>query len=534
MNSYQLTAFRYALIVALGGFIFGLDAALISGTVRFISTEFGLSDLQVGAVVSAPGFGVIFALLVTGQICNRLGRKNALLIIAALYLVSALTSVVAPNFELLVAARFLGGLAFTSLSVASMYIGEVSPPEMRGKLVSMNQINIVFGLSAAYFANYAILQASNSGADWVDSVGITAYTWRWMLAVEVVPAAIWLGLLLTIPESPRWLILKGRLDDARRVMARIMPLATIEQHISEIRESASHGHADKNLRAQIADLFDPRIRTAMIIGLTVAIVQPITGINAIMFYAPTVFEQVGIGTDAAFMQSVIVGLVSVVFTLIALVLIDRLGRRPLMMFGLAWAALSLFACSWGFADAVYLLDAEALAQLADKVDVSLLQGALGIEYSSDVMFKEALRGLLGDTAARAYESDLLQSAIHINTTLVLLGITGFIAAFHISVGPIMWVLFSEIFPIHVRGIAIPCFALLTAVVNYFVQQFFPWQLTNMGAAEIFLFYAVAVTIGLVALFKLLPETKNKSIEEIEIALGSASASPVAAHSVVMK
>lgn len=520
MTKYNSTALRYAIIVALGGFIFGLDAALISGTVRFISNEFNLSDLEVGTVVSAPGFGVIFALLVTGHICNELGRKKALLIIASLYLVSAITSVIAPNFTSLVAARFLGGLAFTSLSLASMYIGEVAPSKMRGKLVSMNQINIVVGLSAAYFANYAILQASNSDATWVSAVGISTYTWRWMLGVEVIPAAIWLALLFTVPESPRWLILKNRIDDARNVMKKIMPAEEIDAQIAEIQESASHGHVKKSLRVQLGELFDPRIRTAMIIGLTVAIVQPITGINAIMFYAPTVFEQVGLGTDAAFMQAVIVGLVSVFFTAIAVMLIDRAGRRPLIIFGLTWAALSLFACAWGFSNAVYVLESSTLATLSESVDAALLQSIIGQEYYSDVEFKEALRMTLGDSTARAQEGVLLQNAIQINANVVLLGITGFIAAFHISIGPIMWVLFSEIFPIHVRGIAIPSFALITSVISYFIQQFFPWQLNNMGAAEIFLFYAVSVSIGLAALTCLLPETKNKSIEEIEAELGS--------------
>ncbi|WP_341938276.1 sugar porter family MFS transporter [Marinimicrobium sp. C2-29] len=520
MASYRSSALRYAIIVALGGFIFGLDAALISGTVRFITTEFGLSDMQVGAVVAAPGFGVIFALLATGHICNKLGRKKALIIIAGLYLISAVSSVIAPNFEALVAARFLGGLAFTSLSVASMYIGEVAPPNMRGKLVSMNQINIVLGLLAAYFANYTILQASNSGAEWVESVGLATYTWRWMLGVEVVPAAIWLVLLLTIPESPRWLILEGRQVEAKTVMRTVMHEEEIDLQIKSIEESVHHGHKDRSLKAQIADLFDRRIRAAMLLGFTVAFLQPITGINAIMFYAPTVFEQVGIGTNAAFMQSVIIGLVSVVSTAIALLLIDRLGRRPLMLAGLCAAAASLFVCAWGFYSATYLLDSAAINSLAGAFDSSLLQPLANIEYTSDVTFKNAAREVLGAEIVRANDSALLEQAIRIDATLVLLAITGFIAAFHLSIGPIMWVLFSEIFPTSVRGIAIPCFALVTSIVNYLVQQLFLWQLNNMGASMIFLFYAVCITIGVVIIARLMPETKNKSIEEIEASLSS--------------
>ncbi len=521
--TFHATAFRYAFIVALGGFVFGLDAALISGTVRFVTVEFGLSDLEIGAVVSAPGFGVIFALLVTGHIAARIGRKKTLLIIASLYLVSAVASVLAPNFESLVAARFLGGLAFTSLSVASMYIGEIAPSRMRGKLVSMNQINIVVGLSAAYFVNNAILKATNSGADWVQAVGIIDYTWRWMLGTEIVPALLWLLLLFTIPESPRWLVQQGRTDRARSVMARILPADTIDASIRGIQESVGHGHDGRSLLAQLSDLFDARMRTAFWIGLTIAVVQPITGINSILFYAPTVFEQTGIGTDAAFSQAVVVGVVSVGATVAALLVIDKLGRRPVTLLGLVWAAASLFAGAWAFSQATYVLDAGVLSQLAGGVNPDSLRALIGVEYFSDVEFKSAIEAAIGEAALRENESVLLQNAAKLNATLILAAIVSFIAAFNFSIGPVMWVLFSEIFPIYVRSIAIPGFALVTSVVNYLVNQFFPWQLTNMGAAQIFAFYAGCIVAGLVILYRILPETKNKTIEEIEAELAVPSA-----------
>ena len=518
MDRLHVSAFRFAAIVAFGGFIFGLDAALISGTVRFITAEFGLSDLEVGAVVSAPGFGVIFALLATGYFCDRLGRKKTLLIIAALYLVSAVCSVLAPDFTSLVAARFLGGLAFTSLSVASMYIGEIAPDDMRGKLVSMNQLTIVFGLSTAYFANYLILLLSSQSGELIQALGIAEHTWRWMLGVEIVPAIAWLGLLFTVPESPRWLVLKEREADARAVLARIIPPGRIDASIRDIRSSIEQAPITGSFVSQVAELFDNRLRSAVLIGLTVAVVQPITGINAIMFYAPTVFEQVGIGTDASFFQAVVVGLVSILFTSLSLTLIDRLGRRPLICFGLGWAAASLFLCVWCFSDASYTLSPSVLSELGGEVEAGSLQALMGVRFESDVAFKAALTEALGPAMARSQEAALIQYAIEINTGLVLLGIMGFIAAFQFSIGPIMWVLFSEIFPIHVRGIAIPFFALVTSVVNYFVQQFFPWQLNNMGAAEIFLFYAVCICVGLGVLFRILPETKNRSIEDIEASL----------------
>lgn len=520
MKSKNFKAFQFAFIVSLGGFIFGLDAAIISGTVRFITTEFQLSDLRIGAVVGASGFGVLFALLGAGYMSDRYGRKATLKLIAILYVFSAIFSALAPSFMLLVAARFVGGLAFTSLSLASMYIGEIAPSNMRGKLVSMNQINIVIGLSAAYFINYLILQASGSGATWVTTLGMDQYTWRWMFGAEIIPALAWFALLFTIPESPRWLILMGRTNEARTILEEIQTEEQISSLIEDIKDSTTLETHKLSTFEQVKQLFSPTMRTAFIIGFVIAVVQPITGINAIMFYAPTVFEQVGIGTDAAFIQAVYVGLSSIVFTVLALLLIDRVGRRPLILWGLLWAVVSLAVCSVGFGMASYQLTEDSLQNLTEEVEVEKLAPMVGIRYSSDVEFKNALKTALGESEAREHESKLIQAGGDINSTVILLGIMSFIGAFHFSIGPIMWVLFSEIFPIKVRGIAIPFFALVTSIISYLIQQFFPWQLSVMGASEIFLFYAGISGLGLIALFRYLPETKNKTIEEIEISLGS--------------
>lgn len=514
MNTRQIIA--NAIIVALGGFIFGLDAALISGTVKYITLEFGLSDLQIGAVVSAPGFGVLFALLVTGQACNKFGRRTTLIIISFLYLFSAVFSVLAFSFETLVAARFIGGLAFTSLSVAAMYIGEVAPPTWRGKLVSMIQINIVVGLSAAYFANYGIVQLSKSGLEWVLALSIDTATWRWMLAVEILPAILWFFFLFKIPRSPRWLVMKGRNTEALIVMKSMMTDEQAESELADIKRSLSHEHGgNASIKESLSILLSGPVRAAALVGITIAIVQQITGINAIMFYAPTVFEQVGIGSDAAFFQAVIVGVISMFFTILAIVLIDKLGRRPLIVWGLAWAALSLFACYLGFSSAVYEITSDAMASLSQYPQLANLEQLVGQVYQSDISFKQALQEVVGSSVAKQFESEILQASTTMNSMLVLVGIASFIAAFHFSIGPVMWVLFSEIFPTRIRGVAIPGFALIASLVSYLVQQFFPWQLSNMGAADIFLFYTICGVIGFAVLFKLMPETKNKSIEEIE-------------------
>ncbi|MEO0793574.1 MAG: MFS transporter [Verrucomicrobiota bacterium] len=518
MNTPEKKSFLFAIIVAFGGFIFGLDAAVISGTVRFITEEFGLDELQVGTVVSAPGLGVLFALPLASFVCNRYGRKASLILVAALYLVSAVTSAIAPSFLTLVAARFVGGLAFCSLTLAAMYIGEVAPANWRGKLVATNQINIVVGLSGAYFVNLLILNASDSGAGWVQAIGIEQYTWRWMLGSEIVPAIIWLGLLFLVPESPRWLVFKGREGDARKALERIGYSDQIEQEIKSIKSSMV-GHEDEPLVKQLGELFSPRLRMVVIVAFTFAVVQQATGINAILFYAPTVFEQLGGGTDTAFVQAVWVGVVSVIFTFLSLAFVDRAGRRPMVIVGLLWVITSLLVCTYGFKSAEYTLTSDSLVELQEHLeDPSLLEPMVGSVYGSDIEFKRALEETLGEEVARAKSSELIEQAVDINNNLILFGVLSFIAAFQFSIGPIMWVVFSEIFPTSIRGAAIPAFVLISSVTSYIVQMFFPWQLSNMGAGDIFLTYAGFVAVGFVVIVPLLPETKNLTIEQIQAKL----------------
>ncbi len=518
MSKHKSNAFFYATVVAFGGFIFGLDAALISGTINFITQEFALSDLQIGTAVSAPGLGVLIALPLAGWASDALGRKMTLQIIAALYVISAIGSAMATSFWSLVGFRFLGGLAFSSITLASMYIGEIAPPKLRGKLVSMTQINIVFGLSAAYFVNYVILQATNTGAGWAEQLGMTHDTWRWMLGSEIIPAIVWFIFLLFIPKSPAWLLLKNHKTEAEKVLQKVIPTSEIKEKIAIMQASLREGEGNRSIGAQIKELVSAPMRLILLIGVTIAIVQQATGINAVLFYAPTIFEQLGIGTDAAFVQAIWVGLTSVVFTILSLLLIDKIGRRPMLIWGLLWIVISLAVCSYGFHKATYTLSTDDITELGDVPYADQLGEIAGVEFSNDAAFKQKLKSVIGEEEMRAQSSVLLQKAASMNTTLILIGILSFIAAFHFSVGPIMWVLFSEIFPINVRGIAIPFFALLSSIVNYLVQQFFPWQLANMGGSSIYLFYAIMVSVGLIILYRILPETKNLSIEDIQTKL----------------
>ena len=515
MSLFKRNAFLYATIVAFGGFVFGLDAALISGTVNYIVSEFGLTDWQLGTAVSAPGLGVLIALPIVGITANALGRKNTLLVIAALYLISALGSAFATSYEMLVGARFLGGLAFSSITLAAMYIGEIAPPKWRGKLVSMTQINIVIGLSTAYFINYLIQNWTTSDASWVSELGIKDHTWRWMLGSEILFALIWFILLFFIPKSPSWLMYKGRTEEAKGTLSKVMTSDEINKEVEDIKTGLEKADFDRSIITQLKEVFSKKMRLIFIVAITIAIAQQSTGINAILFYAPTVIEQIGLGTDAAFMQAIWIGLTSVVFTILALMLIDKVGRRPMILWGMVWIIASLSLCSYGFSKARYTVTEQAITEMTEIPNANRLSSIANVEYKNDIEFKEAIKATIGEDDAREHASLLLQKSASMNGLLIFFGILSFIAAFHFSVGPIMWVLFSEIFPHSMRGVGIPFFALVTSLVSWLVQKFFPSQLASMGSTYIFLFYAVTVAIGLIILYKYLPETKNMSIEEIQ-------------------
>ena len=284
-----------------------------------------------------------------------------------------------------------------------MYIAEIAPAKLRGQLVSINQLNIVVGLSAAYFANYFILNASVSSTDWVAAWGIDTHTWRWMLGVEIIPAVVFFLALFMIPDSPRWLMNSGREQNARDVLAKLLPADEIDGEIEVIK--SSYDSENGSLWKRIEGVFGPKMRLALIVGIIIGVVQQITGINAIFFYAPTIFEQSGIGTDAAFAQAVLVGLINVLFTLVAIALIDRWGRRPLLLVGLSGIAFSMALCTYGFAQATYELNAASIVQIEqidniqNSFDTGKLSSMVGTIYQSDIEFKAALADTIGATAA---------------------------------------------------------------------------------------------------------------------------------------
>lgn len=517
MKNKNFILVQIALIVALGGLLMGFDASVISGVVQFIEVEFELSKLELGWSVASLTLTATFAMMVAGPLSDKIGRRTVLRYAAILYTISAIGSALAPNFILLVIARMVGGFGVgASLILAPMYIAEMAPANIRGRLVSFNQLNIVIGISLAFFTNYVILQLSKSDASWVESIGIAENNWRWMLGLEAVPAILYYLGLFFVPQSPRWLIFKGRLDQAKKVMIRFNSEKEAEKAIATILESEKNkGEEDK---AGLAELLKPKMRLVLTIGVVVAVLQQITGINAVFFYAPMIFEQAGLGTDASFVQAILVGLVNLVFTVLAILFIDKLGRKPLLSFGVAGIMITMFSLAYQFNTATFTLSNQSIELLSQEIEKVKLENAANITYYSETEFNLAMEGVLGKEIYNKHKDDVLKSSISLNATLILVAILGFVASFAISIGPVMWVLFSELFPNYIRGIAISFVGLINSAVSFMVQWIFPWELEVLGSDMTFLLYGIFATIGLVFIVRVVPETKGKSLEEIEATL----------------
>ncbi|KXI28887.1 MFS transporter [Paraglaciecola hydrolytica] len=505
----------YSLIAAFGGFVFGLDAANISGAIRFISSQFELTNTQTGTVAGIALIGVICALFVTGTLCEKFGRKKVLIAIALAYSLSSLISAFALSYEMLVFGRFIGGVAFASITVSAMYIGEIAPADKRGKFVSVNQLMIAIGLLLAFIINYFLIKSMDSIA-WLNNENV----WRFMLGAELVANAVWLSLLFLVPESPRWLVMKGKESEAKLVFKKITNEANIEPTINAIQDSLIRD-VKVSLGSQLKMLFSRKLSFVLWLAVIYAIVQGATGMNAVLFFAPMVFEQVGMSVQDTFMQTIIMGLVGVVSTVIAITFVEKLGRRFLTLGGLLLVVAAHGATWWGFKHAHYVFDQNAMVNIEQKltalqIDTTKLQPLTGITFDSDVELKRELATIFDKKELPLVSGFIITESIRdINATLVLFGIFAFLAAFNMSIGPIMWVIFSEVFPNKVRSVALPFAALVQTISSYSISEFFPWQLDNLGVANIFFMYGVLGLIGLVIMAKILPETKGKTIEDLE-------------------
>lgn len=487
-------------IVALGGFLLGFDSAVISGAVSGIRTYFEMSDWELGFSVGCVIFGAMAGNIVAGPMSDKFGRKKVLLITAMLFTVSALWSATATTYVSFVIARIIGGVGIGgAILIAPIYIAEIAPPKLRGSLVSLNQLNIVIGISVAYFSNYFLKDLEGE-------------SWRWMLGVEAVPAIIYFVALFAVPRSPRWLIQRLNLVKiAEKILIRIGGKEYAQLTIEEIQR----GIAKKETKGTFSDLFSSRMKTIMIIALGIAFFQQITGINAIFYYAPTIFEQAGGSTDSSFLQAIVVGLTNLVFTLVAIRLIDKLGRKPLLIIGTTAMTIALSMAALAFNNASYDVNETTLSKIENKEMKTALTGLEGESYTSQKEMFTAVSPLLNEKQLFSFKRNEIKNFISINATLVLIAILLYVAAFAISLGPVMWTLLSEIFPGNIKGIAISVVGFFNSLVSYTVTQFFPWELTNLGPTITFAIYAFMALLSLLFVKKYVIETKGKSLEEVE-------------------
>ncbi|MCE5302006.1 MAG: sugar porter family MFS transporter [Planctomycetaceae bacterium] len=440
--------FRVCGVAALGGLLFGYDTAVIAGAIGPLQEHFHLSAAMKGWAAACALFGCVLGVSLAGVLGDRAGRKQTQLLSAILFFLSAIGTALAVQFAAFIVFRILGGVGVGIASMtAPMYIAEISPARLRGRLVSVNQLAVVSGILVIYFVNYLI--ALGGDAAWNATVG-----WRWMFASGAVPSGLFFLLLLHVPESPRWLVERNRIATAHDVLVRLGGESFAAQELHAICESVA------TERQRSVRRFGPELRPVLWLGLTLAVLQQATGINVFLYYAPEIFKQLGAVNDLALLQTIVVGGVNLMATLLAIGTVDRWGRRPLMIGG------------------------------ASGMGGCLLTMGLVLQF----------QGMAG---------------------WVLLLLLGYVACFALSVGPVTWVILSEIFPNNVRSVAmsLATFALWTA--NFLVSQTFPmmdespWLTERFHHGFPFYVYGSLCIVLVVVTWLGVPETKGRSLEEIE-------------------
>jgi SP family arabinose:H+ symporter-like MFS transporter len=437
MTSRKAYVVFVTVIAALGGLLFGFDTAIIAGATRFLKGQFALSSFGEGLAVSIVLVGCMFGAVIAGTLSDRTGRKRFLLVSAVLFFVSAIGCALPQSLNQFLIFRFIGGLAIGSASIVSpLYISEIAPARIRGALVSINQMAIVTGILMAYFVNWVLVGAGPSN-------------WRWMFAAGAVPAVVFFVLVLRVPESPRWLLKQGRDAEALDVLSRVNPPEAASAEVLNIKEGLALEEG------KLAELFKPGFRTALLVGVVLAVFQQITGINAVIYYSPRFFETAGLARGAAILQSTIVGLVNVVFTIVAIALVDRIGRKPMLIAGCGGMGLSF-----------------------------LLLGA-------------------------AFKFQLFSGGLVLVFTLL------YVAFFAMTMGPIVWVVIAEIFPTRIRGRAMAIATAALWIADFAVSLTFPVIADKLHESFAFWLYAGMCAVNVVFMWRVLPETKGRSLEDIE-------------------
>ncbi len=498
----------------------GFDSAVISGATPFYRQTFGLNtgSMLIGFSVSSLILGAIMGNISAGRLADRFGRRKILMVTAILFAVSALGTAFATGITSFLIARIVGGFGVgMAILVAPMYIAEIAPRGLRGRLVTVNQLNIVLGISVAYFSNYYFQQ----------TIAEADLKWRVMLGVEAIPAVIYLALLFIVPRSPRWLMQKGLHDEALKVLSKINSDEGAQRIYHEIDHSL-HEEINKD-KARWSDVFSPRMKTVLIIGFGIAFFQQITGINAIFYYAPMIFEMAGGGKDAAFMQAAILGVTNVVMTVAAMFVIDKLGRKPLLYAGATGIFISMLIVSFSFFNAEYTIDDRSMVALTEEAtqmaahpdDMANILKLIELKdqpFANETVFFSLVKEKVGQDTYNSFKEIILKHSININSLWVLIGLLMFVASFAISLGPVMWTLLSEIFPNKLRGLAISIMGFWNSIVSFSVATVFPVQLEYLGSDKTYLIYALFGFLTLLFVWRFIPETKGKSLEELETKL----------------
>jgi SP family sugar:H+ symporter-like MFS transporter len=427
---------------SLGGLLFGYDTGVISGAILFISQELRLTPFLEGLVVASLLLGAAAGAASAGPLSDRLGRRNIIIIAAILFTVGAFGAALAPNAGILVLFRVVLGLGVGSAAlIVPLYLSEIAPTQIRGAISSLNQLNIVFGILLAYIVNALLASAG---------------AWRWMLGLAAVPSLVLLIGMFFLPETPRWLVSQDRDEDAREVLRRSRNEEETEREIREIRE------VEEQEEGGLSELTASWVRPALVVAIGLAVFQQIIGINTIIYYAPTTLTNVGYGAAAAIYANLIIGVVNVAMTFVAIWLIDRVGRKPLLLTGLVGMVASLT--------------------------------------------------VLGLSTLLLSEPSSPTDAVAVITLLCL---AGFIISFAATWGPTVWVMLPEVLPLRIRGTAMGVAIFLHWIANFIVSQTFPSLLASLGPGPVFLGYAVVGVVAFIFVRAFVTETKGRSLEEIE-------------------
>ncbi len=454
-----------AMIVAvatIGGFMFGYDSGVINGTQEGLESAFNVGVLGTGVLVGALLIGCAVGAFSAGRLADRIGRRNVMMLAAVMFIVSALAAGAAGSAEFFIIARFIGGLGVGAASVISpVYISEVTPAAIRGRLSTVQQIMIITGLTGAFVANWALAQlAGGSTAElWLDYPA-----WRWMLWLQVIPAGIYFLALLGIPESPRYLVLKGREADAERVLTRLFGATEARRKVAEIRDSLAADHHKPKL-SDLVDKTTGRIRPILWTGIGLAVFQQLVGINVVFYYGAVLWQSVGFSEADALLINIVSGAVSIAACIATVFLIDKIGRKPLLTIGSLGMAATLAVLTVCFSTA------------------SLVNGSL--QLSNDV------------------------------GTIALLAANLYVIFFNLSWGPVMWVMLGEMFPNQIRGSGLAVSGLAQWAANFAIVLSFPWMAENIGLPITYGFYAASALVSFFFVRKMVHETRGRELEDMQ-------------------